>query len=298
MSFLAGASFLVGCSPLITARRDYLEPILKKVEEPEPENLVDIAIIFDDVGASIYDKDNLEKLRQIDFPGTYAVLPDALNLEENIKILAHYPNAEVFLHQPMEPYRMDERGIQNWIENAPYTEGLYLNTPLDKMDDIVDKNLYKIFHLLQKYNAGHKLIGLNNHMGSAFTASPKRMAKIAESLRYKQPNLIFVDSNTYVSGYDGMKAIDVMNDFNVNSAINNLFLDNIESYEYTIEQLQKLGDIALRDNTPKIAIGHIGKDTTVNALIDYLGDYDKVGKHYVRNYGDNALRFSHITDFI
>ena len=105
-------------------------------------------------------------------------------------------------------------------------------------------------------------VGINNHMGSLFTANEFGMDIVMREL--KRRGLLFLDSRTTRDTLGA--SIALAND--VPFAERNIFLDNVPKIEEVNGQLKKLEDIA-RVNGYGVAIGH-PRDATITALSNWL----------------------------
>lgn len=104
-------------------------------------------------------------------------------------------------------------------------------------------------------------IGINNHMGSRFTADPQAMARLFPVLREK--NLFFLDSlTTPASTATGLAAA-----MRIKTGRRDVFLDNEQDAEKIIKQLSLLLKIAGHQGQA-VAIGH-PHPATLEALRRY-----------------------------
>lgn len=129
-----------------------------------------IILIFDDMGVSQTSFDTI-----MSFPGpvTFSFLPYANNVQQMADRASARGDA-VMLHLPMEP-----------VGNAdPGPDSLNANMSRSQILKTLDKNLGRF--------SGY--IGVNNHMGSAFTADRSRMKTVLGAL--KREDLFFLDSLT------------------------------------------------------------------------------------------------------
>ena len=129
-----------------------------------------IAIVLDDLGL-----DRAASRRAIDLPGplTLAFLTYANGLER-FAARARAAGHELLLHVPMEPIGHDDPGPQ------------VLETGLDRQE-----LRRRIDWGLGRFSG---FVGINNHMGSKFTASAEDMAMVMRELRDR--GLLFLDSLT------------------------------------------------------------------------------------------------------
>jgi hypothetical protein len=102
--------------------------------------------------------------------------------------------------------------------------------------------------------------GVNNHMGSLLTSDQPAMRRVLGLL--KERRLFFVDSKTSVDTV----AHAVARALKIKTALRDVFLDDVQTYEHTSAQLRRLVDIA-RQNGKALAIGH-PFPSTIAALRD------------------------------
>jgi uncharacterized protein len=185
-----------------------------------------IALIIDDIGFS---RPRLDMFLEIETVMTFAVLPRlplSLSLAEEIHSLGY----EIMLHQPMEP-------VNAAIDPGP--GAVYVGDDEYKIEKVLQENISE-FPFAK---------GINNHMGSRFTACPREMADVIRTLKGK--GLFFVDSLTtnHSTGYQTAKNLQVA------AARRNIFLDNIEDVSAITAQLNKLKALAERTGYA-VGIGH------------------------------------------
>ena len=101
-------------------------------------------------------------------------------------------------------------------------------------------------------------VGINNHMGSRFTADEKGMVEVLGLL--KSRGLLFLDSRTTAHTVGPA----VAHRLGVPFAERSVFLDNVESVEAVRKQLAELEATARREGMA-VAIGH-PKEATLTAL--------------------------------
>jgi polysaccharide deacetylase 2 family uncharacterized protein YibQ len=133
----------------------------------------EVALIIDDMGNSLEVLGELLTLRQ---PVTIAVLPYSDHAEETARI-AHENNLEVLLHLPLESL--------NNHDASSDSQGIILAgmTPEEIVQSFED-SLARVPYA----------DGVNNHMGSKFTADRSLMRTLLVPL--KERGLFFVDSRT------------------------------------------------------------------------------------------------------
>jgi polysaccharide deacetylase 2 family uncharacterized protein YibQ len=194
--------------------------------DQNPRTKPRLALIIDDFGASLY---HAKAFLDLNIPTTFAVLPRLPKSEESA-FLIHSEGHEIMLHQPMEPR---DRGL------SPGPGALYVGDEPTKISHIVEENISSIPFAT----------GVNNHMGSRFTASPKEMYETLQVVKDK--GLFFVDSLTTgdSKGYKTAKTL------HMPTTSRDVFLDNTVEESAIVRQLQQLKGIALRHGQA-VGIGH------------------------------------------
>ncbi len=185
-----------------------------------------IALIIDDIGRTLHQGRQFLELR---VPITFAILPrlhETYTLAEEIHAEGH----EIMLHQPMEPF-------ETRIDPGP--GALYVGDAMRKIDRIMEENISDVPFAK----------GVNNHMGSRFTSREREMNEVLQVIKSK--DLFFVDSLTTnrSAAYSTAKKLDV------STARRHVFLDNKLEVSAILAQLQRLKNIALK-NERAIGIGH------------------------------------------
>lgn len=185
-----------------------------------------IALIIDDFGRSLYQGRQFLELR---IPITFAILP-RLHWTHTLAEEIHAEGHEIMLHQPMEPY-------ETRIDPGP--GALYVGDAMRKIDRIMEENISDVPFAK----------GVNNHMGSRFTSCEREMNEVLQVIKSK--DFFFVDSLTTnrSAAYSTAKKLEV------STARRHVFLDNKLEVSAILSQLQRLKDIALK-NEQAIGIGH------------------------------------------
>jgi polysaccharide deacetylase 2 family uncharacterized protein YibQ len=184
------------------------------------------AIIIDDIGFS---RSRLDKFLDIEAPLTFSILPKLPHsgmCARNIHELGY----EVMLHQPMEP-------VDPNLDPGP--GAIYVKDSPSKIVNILKQNISETPFVS----------GINNHMGSRFTASVKEMQEALTIIKDK--GLFFVDSLTT----NRSKAYGTAKKMNISAVRRNIFLDNEQNVHSILDQLEKLKRVALRCGNA-IGIGH------------------------------------------
>jgi hypothetical protein len=197
-----------------------------------------IAIVIDDVGI-----DRLHSKRAWELPGplTMSFLPYSRDLHEQAKA-ARAHGQELMLHLPMEPMGHADPG-PNALKVALTDSELKqrVTTALDSFDGYV---------------------GVNNHMGSRFTAYRPGMEIVLKQFRAR--GLLFLDSRTTRSSVGDQ----VAQELGVPSVTRNVFLDDDESPDAVRRELAETEAVARRQGFA-VAIGH-PHETTLQALAEWL----------------------------
>lgn len=202
-----------------------------------------IALIIDDVGNNAKAD---QRVLALPAAVTIAILPDSKNaskLAQRAKAQAH----EVLVHMPMEP--------KNMASNNPGDMAL-------RLDNSVPQNLAILEQALQAVPGA---VGINNHMGSAFTADRTQMEAVLFHLQER--GLIFVDSRTGPAtvGYR------LAHHMGMESVGRDVFIDHVDSPEAIAQQLKEAERIA-RHKGYAVVIGHPYANTlaALNAWLPVL----------------------------
>jgi len=192
---------------------------------PAPAIATEIAIVIDDLG-----NDAPETEAAVALPGavTLAFLPypDAAPSFAHAALRAGH---QVMLHMPMEPQGTDDPGP------------MALRTDLSAA-----ANLMRLDWALARLPGA---TGINNHMGSRFTADRLALVPVLEHLAAR--HLFFLDSRTTAA----TAVVPLARAFGVASAGRDVFLDDVETRGYVQKQLAETERLA-RQNGAAIAIGH------------------------------------------
>jgi uncharacterized protein len=209
------------------------------VPAPSSGNRPLVAIVLDDLGL-----DRVRTAAAIRLPGpvTLSFMTYASDLAEQTEA-AHRAGHELLLHVPMEAVDHHEN---------PGPHALY--TALSR-EEILDRLRWG----LDRFDG---YVGINNHMGSKFTADRSAMAPVIEELRAR--GLVFLDSRTTARSVGfGLAAAD-----GVPHAARDVFLDDDLALAAISRQLDEVEGVARRRGSA-IAIGH-AHDTTLAALRAWL----------------------------
>ncbi len=212
----------------------------KKVDTPV------VAIVIDDMGI-----DMLRSNKMLNVPDLYTMsfLTYSPNLQSQIDF-AKEKKHEVLLHVPME-------AVHNIYDYGPE----FLKTT-----DSRESNLKILNNILDRVSG---YIGINNHMGSKFTADLPLLSAVIEELSNR--GLGFLDSKTTALS----KADEIVSHIKLPYASRDVFLDDSNKIEDIEASLIKLEKIAKKRGYA-IAIGH-PRDNTIKALENWLPTLNKKG---------------------
>lgn len=197
-----------------------------------------VAIVIDDIGV-----DRARALRAIGLPAplTLSFLPYGRDAPA-LAVIARQRGHEILLHMPMQAVGGENPGPQALtVDLAAVEIRARVGAALDRFGDAV---------------------GLNNHMGSRFTADRRLLGPVVEELSAR--GLIFVDSRTTPASQVPQAA----EEFGIPTAVRDVFLDNDPTPEAVRAQFEELERVARR-RRQAIAIGH-PHDVTLSALAAWL----------------------------
>ncbi|MDD8012165.1 MAG: divergent polysaccharide deacetylase family protein [Acidobacteriota bacterium] len=201
----------------------------KKPSAPKakPAKAPRLAIIIDDLG---YADLISGQLRELGIPITAAVIPDSPFARSEAQRL-HDFGLEAIIHLPMQP--MDPAN----------------HHPRDQFV-LIDSSAAEIQALLQNAMSIVPFAGgVNNHMGSLLTSDQQAMRRVLGLI--KEQGLFFIDSKTTTSTV----AHAVARALKVRTALRDVFLDDVQTYEHASAQIRRLVELA-RQNGRALAIGH------------------------------------------
>ena len=214
-----------------------------------------LAIIIDDMG---HDRSSADQLFALPFPLTVSILPH-LPLSAEVAEEAHRRGDQIMLHLPMEP----EPG--NGGPDGVAQEPIELRVGMSA--DQVNATLVGMLETVPY--AG----GVNNHEGSRATADATLMRELMLTLRAR--NLFFIDSRTTASTV----AFNAAESSGVRAASRKVFLDDTQTKEAIIAQLEQAARDAARDGSA-IAIGH-PHPATIAALAQEVPALESRGIRFV-----------------
>ncbi len=199
----------------------------KEKTKPQRASGAQLAIIIDDMGRN---RDFARGLAQLDYPITFSVLPHSSSSRE-VRRIARKSGKPIMLHLPMQP--------ESWPETDPGAGALFTDMSASEIEKTVRKDLRQV----------PEAIGVNNHMGSRFTADTPGMRSVFRVL--KQRGMFFVDSLTTPHSV----AEKIASQNSIPLLKRNIFLDNIHDQRAIAFQLRKAEQVA-RNTGRAIAIGH------------------------------------------
>jgi polysaccharide deacetylase 2 family uncharacterized protein YibQ len=205
-----------------------------------------IAIVIDDVGPDM--KGSERAIRELPPTVTLSFLPYATRLREQAKE-AREGGHEMLLHMPMEPLGHEDPG------------------PGALLVDLPMRDLQQRFETALASFTGFD--GVNNHMGSKFTAWPDGMTMVVDELR--QRHLFYLDSRTNPKSV-GKQIADQKG---LPSIGRDIFLDDDQSPDVIRAQLTATEKVAQRRGYA-VAIGH-PHAATLNALEAWIADAQRRG---------------------
>ncbi len=190
-----------------------------------------IAIVLDDLALNL---PNTRKAITLPAPLSLAFMTYGYDLQRLTRS-ARDAGHELLVHMPMEP---QDRSTD------PGPNVLTTGMAEAELAQRVDWGLSRF----------EGFVGVNNHMGSRFTASAPDMAQVMEAL--KRRGLLFLDSQTVSDSVGGQVAAA----FGVPFARRDIFIDNTPQPEEIRAQLAKLERLASRRGYA-VGIGHPYSET-------------------------------------
>jgi uncharacterized protein len=205
-----------------------------------------IAIVIDDLGL---DRRRTERTIALPAPITLSFLGYANDLPQ-LAEEGRRGGHELLVHVPMEPISRSEDMGPN---------GLAVGLGDDEV-------LRRLRWNLARFDG---YVGINNHMGSRFTASAESMAPVMAELKAR--GLLFLDSRTI-----GRSAgVELARRYGVPHAARDVFLDNEVNAPAIATQLAEVEAVARR-NGSAVAIGH-PHDATIAELARWIEQLPKKG---------------------
>jgi polysaccharide deacetylase 2 family uncharacterized protein YibQ len=214
-------------------------PWQKNAVATPPQSGPQVAIVIDDAGL---DHPRTAKAIALPAPLTISFLTYGEGLEQQVRA-ASAAGHELMVHVAMQPRSKKEN---------PGPDVLLRDAPPEEVMGRLNK-------MLGRFNG---YVGINNHMGSLFTADERSMELVVGEL--KRRGLLFLDSRT---GSDSVGA-KVAREQGVPYAERDVFLDNTPTVPEVMKQLAELERIA-RAKGAAVAIGH-PHDGTIAAMQQWI----------------------------
>jgi polysaccharide deacetylase 2 family uncharacterized protein YibQ len=197
-----------------------------------------VAVVIDDVGL---DRPRSKRAWELPGPLTMSFLPYAKDLREQAKA-ARARGHELMLHLPMEPNGRNDPGPNALLVSLSDNELRQRTTAaLDSFEGFA---------------------GVNNHMGSRFTAFKPGMETVLRQLKGR--GLMFLDSRTSAQSVGDQAA----QEMGVPSIVRHVFLDDEESPDAVRRKLAEAEAVARRQGFV-VVIGH-PHEATLQALNEWL----------------------------
>ncbi len=197
-----------------------------------------MAIIIDDIGYRPLAADDLKGLG---IKVTAAVIPNAPYAEGEAQSLRRF-GIETIIHLPMESKNAEKNHLEDRLITADSTSA--------EISAFV-RQAKTVIPWAQ---------GANNHMGSLITSDRELSARVLKILR--EEKLFFIDSRTAPRSV----AYDVAKGLHIKTFYRSVFLDDIQDYALTLEQIRRLVGMAKKTGKA-LGIGHPFA-TTLAALRD------------------------------
>jgi polysaccharide deacetylase 2 family uncharacterized protein YibQ len=229
-----------------SARADQPPWLRYAVAPPALHGRPHIAIVIDDLGL---DRRRTEHAIALPAPLTLSFLGYAGDLPQ-LAEEGHRAGHELLVHVPMEPISRSEDMGPN---------GLAVGLGEEEV-------LRRLRWNLARFDG---YVGINNHMGSRFTASAESMAPVMAELKAR--GLLFLDSRTIARS----AGVELARHYGVPHAARDVFLDNEVNAPAIDAQLAEVEAIARR-NGSAVAIGH-PHDATIAELARWIGQLPKKG---------------------
>lgn len=205
-----------------------------------------IAVVIDDLGV---DRKRSEKLIPLRAPLTLSWMTYAEDLPRLTREARQHGH-ELMLHVPMQPMS------DSWNPGPDVLEvGVH-----------AEENRRRLIWGLRRFEG---FVGINNHMGSRYTADRAGMRVVMEELKAR--GLMFLDSVTTGKSVGR----ELARDYGVPFAERQVFIDNEQNVAAVLAQLAK-AEAHARKYGSAIVIGH-PHDATIEALRQWLPALDAKG---------------------
>ncbi len=205
-----------------------------------------MAIVIDDAGYSLK---HCQELLKINAPLNFAVIP-GLRSSKSCALAIKKHGQELLVHFPWEYLG------ENDLKHYP----VHLTRKMSRQE--MAEMLNKAFASVPESD------GINNHMGSQFSADAVAVGTFMELFSKFKNAKYFLDSNTSraTKGYQYAKK------YGIKTAINNVFLDGQPAAAYLEQQFLQAINYA-RKNGTVIAICHVNRKTTRDELGKLMTKY-------------------------
>lgn len=235
--------------PVGTSGELSVPPVVETHPVVVPKGQSRIAIVIDDVGL-----DMSGSRRAVALPSfiTLSYIPYSTRLHEQTKE-AREAGHELLLHMPMEPMGSADPG----------PGALLLKLSQDEIRQRLDTALASFVGF----------DGMNNHMGSKFTANTEAMELVINELQ--QRNVFFLDSRTSAQSVGAT----IARQHGLPNISRDVFLDDDMSAKAVRIQLEQTERVA-RHKGSAVAIGH-PHAVTLQALEEWIPDAQKRGFTFV-----------------
>ncbi len=210
-----------------------------------------VAIVIDDLG---WELGTIPLYEQVPAPLTMALMPERPHSDYHYQLWRD--KYEFIIHMPMEPlgYPDDDPG-----EHALMT-GMNRSEVINKIEKVVE--LYP------------SMVGMNNHMGSAFVRHQPGMEAVMAAL--SKHDMFYLDSRTD----DASVAAETARKHGVPVEESDVFLDGQTDKEHIRGQFKELMEVA-KTRGEAIAIGHIQTPNTARVLYEMVPKYKQKGIEFV-----------------
>jgi polysaccharide deacetylase 2 family uncharacterized protein YibQ len=211
--------------PSTPQSENVIVPVVPEKQDTVVSGRPRIAIVIDDVGVDLKGSERAIKLPA---PITLSFLPYAVRLREQAKE-AQANGHEMLLHMPMEPIGHEDPG------------------PGALLVDLPMRDLQQRFENALASFTGFD--GVNNHMGSKFTAYADGMTMVMDELG--QRHLFFLDSRTSAQSVGKQ----IAEQKHIPTIGRDVFLDDVQTPDAIRAQLAETERVA-RHKGYAVAIGH------------------------------------------
>ena len=187
-----------------------------------------LCIVIDDLGEDLRKARTL--IQTLGNKVTLSILPFSTHTDDIVR-LGRAKGVDIMLHLPMEP--------KGYPDANPGPGGLFVAMGMHELQEVLQKDFRQV----------PGLVGVNNHMGSRFTADVRGMDVVLQEV--KNRGLFFMDSLTSPESV----ARDLGRRMGVPVVSRDIFIDNEQREEAILFQLQKAEQLA-RKIGRAVAIGH------------------------------------------